>query len=107
MVTRIWHGYTTPENADTYEAVLRNEGFPSIVAKKISGFRGIQLLRNNLPEETEFVTIMWFDSIEQVKYYAGENYQKAAVLDKVRKVLSRFDEYVKHYEMRVESRAIE
>ena len=25
MIARIWYGYTTPENADAYEALLKTE----------------------------------------------------------------------------------
>lgn len=27
MIVRIWHGWTTPANADTYEAMLKEEIF--------------------------------------------------------------------------------
>ena len=43
MVSRIWHGWTTPENADTYENLLKTEIFPGIASKNVSGYRGIQL----------------------------------------------------------------
>lgn len=104
MITRIWHGYTTPQNADAYESILRDEGFPAIAAKNIPGFRGIQLLRKDGPEETEFITLMWFDTLEQVKGYAGADYEKAAVLDKAKLVLSRYDSHSRHYEVRLEVR---
>ena len=45
MIARIWYGYTTPENADAYEALLRIEIFPGILARKVAGFRRIELLR--------------------------------------------------------------
>jgi hypothetical protein len=43
MVSRIWHGWTTPENADAYENLLKTEIFPGIASKNVSGYRGIQL----------------------------------------------------------------
>lgn len=45
MIARIWYGYTTPDNADAYEALLKTEIFPGIVARNIAGFRRIELLR--------------------------------------------------------------
>ena len=59
MIGRIWHGYTTPENADTYEALLKEEIFIGIHNQHISGCEEIQLFRRDLGEEVEFVTIMW------------------------------------------------
>ena len=97
MISRIWHGYTTKDNADAYENLLQKEIFVGIAKKYIKGYRGIQLLRRELPSETEFITIMWFDSIDSVKDFAGEDYEQAVVPDSAQKVLSRFDKISKHY----------
>ena len=103
MIGRIWHGWTTPENADKYEQLLKTEIFSGIADKKISGFKGIQLLRRPLSdEEVEFITIMWFDSLDAVKQFAGEDYELAVVPKKARAVLSHFDERSQHYEIRAE-----
>ena len=64
MIFRIWHGWTSPENADTYENLLKEEIFPGIASKNVPGYRGISLLRRDLGNEIEFVTIMQFDSLE-------------------------------------------
>ncbi|WP_437971108.1 antibiotic biosynthesis monooxygenase [Sorangium sp. So ce260] len=106
MIARIWHGFTTPEDADTYEALLKTEIFPGILAKQVRGFRRIELLRRPLGAEVEFVTIMWFDSIEAVKAFAGEDHETAYVPAKARQVLARFDARSQHYELR-EARASE
>ena len=45
MIARIWFGWTTPENADAYEALLKTEIFPGILARNIAGFLRIELLR--------------------------------------------------------------
>jgi antibiotic biosynthesis monooxygenase (ABM) superfamily enzyme len=100
MVSRIWHGWTTPENADIYENLLKSEIFPGIASKNISGYRGIQLLRRTLGSKVEFITIMQFDSLKAVKQFAGEDYEKSYVPDKAKKVLSKHDERSQHYEIR-------
>lgn len=100
MIGRIWHGYTTPENADEYESLLKSEIFVGIHNRNIPGFQEIQLFRRNLEKEVEFITIMWFDSIDAVKAFAGEDYDVAVVPPKARAVLSRFDERSQHYEVR-------
>jgi antibiotic biosynthesis monooxygenase (ABM) superfamily enzyme len=91
MIARIWHGWTTPGNADTYEALLKEEIFVGIQARRIPGFRSIQLLRRDAGEEVEFVTIMTFDSLEAVREFAGEDYEAAVVPEKARAVLAHFD----------------
>jgi len=100
MIGRIWHGYTTSQNADTYEDLLKEEIFIGIRNRHIPGFQEIQLFRRNLGEEVEFITIMWFDSIESVQAFAGEDYEAAVVPPKARAVLKHFDARSQHYEVR-------
>ena len=100
MIGRIWHGWTTPENADAYENLLKTEIFPGIARKKVSGYRGIELFRRPFDDEVEFITIMWFESWDSVRQFAGEDYEEAYVPEKARKVLSRFDTRSQHYEIR-------
>jgi len=100
MILRIWHGYTTPENADTYEELLKTDVFPTIALKAIPGYRGIQLLRRGLGDEVEFITVMRFDDLQAIKDFVGEDCEQSYVPDKAREVLSRFDERSQHYEVR-------
>jgi hypothetical protein len=100
MISRIWRGWTTPQNADAYEALLKAEIFTGIVARGISGFQGIDLLRRELDENVEFMTIMWFDSILAVQTFAGEDYERAVVPPRARQLLLRFDERSAHYQVR-------
>ncbi len=96
-IKRIWHGWTEPGNAAAYQQLLHDEIFPGIEAKVISGFRGIELLRRNHGDEVEFVTIMTFDSIDDVIAFQGENYETAYVPDTAQQVLKRWDNTSSHY----------
>ena len=101
MIGRIWHGWTTPQNAEKYEGLLKEEIFSTIAEKKVPGYKGIQLFRRPLEgEEVEFVTIMWFDSWDAVKRFAGDDYERAYVPAAAREVLARFDEHSQHYEIK-------
>jgi heme-degrading monooxygenase HmoA len=102
MISRVWHGWTTPANADAYESLLRSEIFRGIQDRQIAGYRGIQLLRRSLEHEVEFVTVMWFDSLEAVRTFAGEDHEVAVVPPEARALLSRFDARSQHYEVRAE-----
>jgi len=105
MIGRIWHGWTAPENADAYEALLKSEIFTRIQNRKIAGYRGIQLFRRELEHEAEFVTIMWFDSLDAVHNFAGEDYEVAVVPPKARALLAHFDPRSQHYEVKAEMMA--
>ena len=79
MIGRIWHGWTKPKNADKYEQLLKEEIFPAIGARKVNGYKGIQLFRRPLDNEIEFITIMWFASLDAVRVFAGEDYEVGVV----------------------------
>jgi hypothetical protein len=102
MIARIWHGWTSPSNADTYESLLKSEIFIGIQGRQIAGYKGIQLFRRALGDEIEFVTLMWFDGMEAVRTFAGQDYEVAVVPPKARALLSRFDARSQHYEVRAE-----
>jgi len=101
MVSRIWHGWTTRENADAYESLLREEIFVGIRGRRIEGFEGIELLRRAVGNEVEFVTVMRFASLDAVRAFAGDDHQAAVVPPKARALLARFDERSQHYEIRI------
>ncbi|MCP4603437.1 MAG: antibiotic biosynthesis monooxygenase [Proteobacteria bacterium] len=98
-IKRIWHGWTTPENADEYQKLLQNEVFPGIEAKKISGYQSIELLRRNLGDEVEFITMMIFDSLENVVDFQGEDYEKCYVPGAAKLVLKRWDQVSAHFDI--------
>ena len=100
MIARVWHGWTLPAQADIYEALLKGEIFPGILAKRIPGFLRIELFRRELDEQTEFMTVMWFASQAAVTAFVGENHDEAYVPATARQVLARFDPRSAHYEVR-------
>lgn len=101
MICRIWDGWTTEANADAYERLLLAEIAPGIVAKQIPGFREMQVLRDiAIQGEVRFTTLMWFDSIEAIRAFAGEDYAVAVVPPEARALLHRFDARSRHAEVR-------
>jgi hypothetical protein len=105
MISRIWHGWTAPTNADAYESLLESEIFQGIQDHEIAGYPGIHLLRRNLENEVEFVTIMWSDSLGAVRTIAGEDYEAAVVPPKAKALLSLFDARSQHHEVKAEMMA--
>lgn len=97
MIARIWHGYTKPEHADAYEAMLKPELLPGI--SKVKGYRGSYLLRRAAGSEVEFITIMLWDSIDAIRAVAGPDYETAVIPEERRKYLSRRDAKSAHYEI--------
>jgi heme-degrading monooxygenase HmoA len=100
MISRIWHGYTRPDDADSYETLLRDEVITGIEDRSIEGFREIQVFRRELGDEVEFITVMWFDSLDAIRAFAGEDYEASVVPPAARALLARFDQRSQHYEVR-------
>jgi antibiotic biosynthesis monooxygenase (ABM) superfamily enzyme len=98
VIARVWRGWATPENAPAYERLVSSKVLPGIARRGIQGYRGAYLLRRELGDEVEFSTILLFDSIDALREFGGDDYEKAYVPPQAREVLSRFDETSAHYE---------
>jgi antibiotic biosynthesis monooxygenase (ABM) superfamily enzyme len=100
MIARIWHGWTKPGDARTYEEMLRNEIFPSIAARKIDGYRGAELFVREGGNEVEFVTLLRFDSMEGVREFAGADESKPVIFPKAEALITRM-ESAQHYRISI------
>jgi heme-degrading monooxygenase HmoA len=101
VIARLWRGWTSRENADAYERFLREQMFPSM--HRIDGLVGVDLLRRDAGDEVAFVTITRFESLEAVRAFAGEDYERAVIEPEARALLSRNDERSEHFEIAVEN----
>ena len=99
MIARHWRGWTKVGNAEAYETLLKQTVLPGL--KAIEGYRGAYVLRNDGPEEAEFVVVNFFDSLDAVKRFAGSDYAVAVFEPEARKLLSRIEPTATHYEVRV------
>jgi heme-degrading monooxygenase HmoA len=97
MIARLWHGWTKPENADTYERLVATKVLPGF--EHLKGYKGAYLLREDRDGETEFVTLTLFEDLEAVRRFAGDDYEAAVVPAEAKQLLARFDARSKHYEI--------
>ena len=102
MIARLWRGYTTPAHADAYEAMLTPELLPGL--SRVKGFRGSYLLRRSLGSEIEFITIILWDSLDDVRAVAGEDYETAVIPEERRPYLTRYDAKATHYDVASQQR---
>lgn len=96
MISRVWHGWTQAKDADEYEEMLRAEVLPGI--HRVKGYLGAYLLRREVGDEVEFVTITQFTDMDAVRGFAGQDYSRAVIHPPARRILIRFDERSVHYE---------
>jgi heme-degrading monooxygenase HmoA len=99
MICRLWRGWATNQNADAYERIVRDQVIPGIEARHIPGFRSIDLVRREREHDVEFMTLMWFDSLDAVKAFMGDDYEVAHVPAAAQAVLADFDKRSAHYQV--------
>jgi hypothetical protein len=95
-ITRLWPGWTTHENADNYEELLKSEILPSI--HRIAESCGATVLRCAAGMKLSSSSLRIFHSMESVKAFVGPDYEIAVVPPEARKLLSHFDHRSAHYE---------
>ena len=99
MICRLWRGWATRDNADAYERIVRGQVIPGIEARRIPRFCSIDLVRRERDHDVEFMTLMWFDTLDAVKAFMGEDYEVAHVPAEAQAVLTDFDKRSAHYEV--------
>jgi heme-degrading monooxygenase HmoA len=98
MIARVWRGWTSAENADAYEKLLREVVYPGL--QTIGGYVGGYILRHDNRDETEFVTVNLFDSLDAVKAFAGPTYEVPVFEPEARHLLSKVEPIARHYDVR-------
>ena len=97
MIARVWRGWTADDDADAYERFLRTTLYPEVA--RLGGFRGAHILRRAAPGgEVEFVTITLFESLDDVRAFAGEQYEMPVIEPEAERLLSHYEDHAAHYE---------
>jgi antibiotic biosynthesis monooxygenase (ABM) superfamily enzyme len=96
MITRLWRGWTTVDNADAYERFLLSELFPSM--REIAGFRGADILRRLEDDEVAFVTLTRFDSLAAIQAFAGDDYETPVLEPQALALLARYERRALHFD---------
>jgi heme-degrading monooxygenase HmoA len=97
MIARHWRGWTSVDNADAYETLLKEKVLPGL--KNTAGYRGGYVLRSDGPDEVEFVVVNLFDSLDAVRSFAGPDYAVAVFEPEAKLLLSRVEPLAMHYEV--------
>ncbi len=98
MIARLWRGWTSIENAEAYEKLLREQVLPGL--RQIDGYRGGYILRQEGNDEVEFVVMNLFESLEAVRAFAGPDYTVPVFDPEARQLLSKVEPLARHYEVK-------
>jgi heme-degrading monooxygenase HmoA len=100
MIARVWRGWAPLATADEYRRHYESEVGEHL--RTVSGFRGARLLRREDGQEVLFTSVTFFTSLDAVREFAGDDYERAVVEKAARQALSRWDEHVSHHEVAAE-----
>jgi len=99
VIARIWHGATLAAKSDEYLEYLNRTGVPDY--RTTEGNRGVYVLRRVEGERAHFLTLTFWDGIEDVKRFAGSDPSRARYYPEDEEFLLGFEPTVEHYEVAV------
>lgn len=97
MIARTWRGWTAPEDADAYVDYLNRTGMPAY--RSTPGNRGAWILRRPVGERVEFVTLSFWDSMDAVRAFAGDEPERAVFYPEDDRFLVDREVTVDHFEL--------
>ena len=97
MIARLWHGTCDRASADAYERHLQQATLPGLRA--IQGYDGAYVLRRETPSGVEFVVVTLWGSLDAVKAFAGDDYERAVVPPEAERLLAGYDRRALHYDV--------
>jgi hypothetical protein len=100
MIARIWRGWAPVAAASDYQRHYETE--VSRHLQGIDGFRGARLLCKDDGLEVTFTSLTFFNDIDAVRGFAGEDCEQAVVEETARRALTRWDERVSHHDVAVD-----
>ena len=103
MIARLWTAKTSQANAPVYAAHLESQVLAAL--RKVDGYVGAKLLNREVADGVEILVVTFWQSLESIKGFAGEDFEKAVVSDQIAPLLSQYDQHVIHYNVAVEDKA--
>lgn len=97
MIARIWHGIVPKEKADAYYSFLKKTGLKDY--KNTKGNIDVKVLRKEDNRKTHYLLITYWDSVESIKQFAGDEFEKAHYYPEDEDFLLEFEPLVNHYEI--------
>ena len=97
MLVRMWHGRVPATKAKAYREFLNARAIPDY--RSVPGTLGVYILERPDGEVTHFITLTFWESMEAIRAFAGEEAEKAKYYPEDRDFLLEFEPTVVHYEV--------
>src|SRR4026208_2205 len=97
MIVRIWHGRVPASKAEAYRDFLNQRAIPDY--QSVQGNMSVHILERNEGEITHFITMTFWENLEVIKRFAGEDLETAKYYPEDKDFLLEFESTVTHYEV--------
>src|SRR4051812_24040448 len=97
MIARIWRGWTAAADADTYVDYLQATGLKEY--RETPGNRGAWLLRRVDSGRAEFLTLTFWDDMDAVRRFAGDEPERAVYYPEDERFLVDREDTVSHFDL--------
>src|SRR5438309_8364350 len=97
MIGRLWRGFAAREKANSYVEHLRRSVLPEL--SQIDGYRGAYLLQRDVDDGVEFTVLTFWESMDAIRQFAGEDADTAVVAPAAQALLCAYDSKATHYEI--------
>lgn len=96
MIMRVWRGWVGTDRVDDYVAYIESTGISEY--RQTTGNLGAQLVTRDLGDgRTEVLTLSWWDSLDSVRGFAGDNVEQAKFYPEDENYLVDRETTVRHY----------
>ena len=97
MIVRMWHGRVPTSKADAYRAFTNGRAIPDY--RSVPGNLSVHVLERREGEVTHFITLTFWESLDAIRAFAGEDVEKAKYYPEDDGFLLEFEPRVVHYEV--------
>ncbi len=97
MIVRMWHGRVSTSKADEYAQFTNGRAIPDY--RSVKGNISVHVLQRREGDVTHFITLTFWDDLESIKDFAGEDVEAAKYYPEDKDYLLEFEPRVVHYEV--------
>ena len=97
MIARLWHGRVPSPKAEAYRAFLNSRAIPDY--RSVPGNLSVHVLERREGEVTHFITLTFWEDLEAIRAFAGEELERAKYYPEDSGFLLEFEPRVLHYEV--------
>lgn len=97
MIARMWHGRVPTSKAQAYRRFLNERAIPDY--QSVEGNLSVTILQRQEGEITHFITMTFWERLEMIRGFAGDDLEVAKYYPEDEEYLLEFEPRVVHYEV--------